>query len=102
MLSVAFFVNASPLARAPSQSVNWNRLGRPVARSPVSKARHHRHASRARSRGLDRAPRTHLRPFNFAEIRMLFADLLLWLGGLIAIVPVLALVRPMKNNPYYI
>jgi hypothetical protein len=33
---------------------------------------------------------------------MLSADLLLWLGGLIVIVPVLALVRPVKTNPYYV
>jgi len=33
---------------------------------------------------------------------MLSADLLLWLGGLIAIMPVLALVRPMKTNPFYV
>jgi hypothetical protein len=33
---------------------------------------------------------------------MLTADLLCWLGGLIALVPVIALVRPMKDNPYYV
>jgi hypothetical protein len=33
---------------------------------------------------------------------MLSADWLLWLGGAIAVVPVLALVRPMKTNPFYI
>ena len=98
-VNLVFVVAArSTLQSTPARGTGWGVTSLEV---PYVRSCHYRPASRRPDLG-DWIGRRESSQFSLLVIRMLSADLLLWLGGLIVIVPVLALVRPVKTNPYYV